>query len=156
MKNIFKSSLLIFAALFAFSSCMVEVAKDGAEIALHEDNAIENYVINQVLEYDPMNPTGIDISKYVDEFSSITLTIYYEDGKMSAVEFNHGTLPYNPLAGQLPSGKVSCTYDSTVYPAVIKLSDGTVLAEMIYNEPVVKFSLDYSKISYQYSFKAAK
>ena len=133
-----------------------DVAHTDGYADLHDDNATEHYVLRQVIEYDPLNPTGIDIISHFDEFSSLSFTIYYQDGKISYAEFDNGDLPYMPVSFDVPSGKFPCTYDAGAYPPVLRLSNGDVLAKMIYNEPVFEFSLDYNKISYKYTFKAEK
>lgn len=154
MKNIFRIISLAAAATLLFGCS--EIVKECPDVNLHEDNAIEQYVLNKAYEIDPANPEGIDISSYFSEFASVKLNIYYEDGKIAAAEFEHGALPYNPLTCALPQGKVSCSYDASVYPAVLRLESGDVLCQMVYNEPVFNFSLDYNKISYKYTFKAVK
>lgn len=154
MKKFVKIISLAAAAAMLFGC--TEFGKDCAAVQLHDDNAVEHYVLNKALEIDPFNPTGVDISPYFSEFSSIKLNIYYEGGKIAAAEFEHGALPYNPLTCALPQGKVSCSYDASVYPAVLRLESGDVLCQMVYNEPVFNFSLDYNKISYKYTFKAVK
>ena len=155
MKNIIKCTLAFLAA--ALLAGCVEVSHGGTYIDQHDDNAVETFVIRQVLEFDPMNPTGIDIQPYFEElFSGITLTIYYENGKIAYAEFSNGSLPFSPVDYKLPEGKVACTYDDGCYPPVLRLADGNVLAKMVYYEPVFEFSLDFKNISYKYTFKAAK
>ncbi len=152
-KFLYCITVILAAALFA--SCN-EVAHTDTYSDLHDDNATEHFVLHQVIEYDPLNPTGINLFPYFTEFQTLSLVIYYEDGEIKYAEFDNGELPYLPVAFNVPEGKIPITYDSGTYPPVLRLASGEVLAKMIYNEPVFEFSLDYYKISYKYSFKAVK
>lgn len=154
MKQILKC-LLLCACASLLSGC-VKVTHGGIDIAQHDDNATEHFVLRQVLQMDPLNPTGIDIYPYFKEFASLSLSLYFENGKIAYAEFDNGELPYNPLPFSFPSGKIACTYDNSCIPPVLRLSTGEVLAQMIQNEPVIAFSLDYNKISYKYTFKTVK
>ena len=147
---------LLICAFTCLSFGCVKVIHGGIDIAQHDDNATEHYILRQVLEMDPLNPTGIDIYSHFKEFATLSMSIYYEDGKIAYVEFDNGDIPYNPLSFVVPSGKISCSYDNGSIPPVIRLSTGEVLAQMIQNEPVIAFSLDYNKIKYKYTFKAVK
>ncbi len=154
MKRILK--YLFITAFASLSFGCARVSHGGADVALHDDNATERYALRQVLEMDPLNPTGIDIYSHFKEFATLSMSIYYENGDIAYVEFDNGDLPYSPLPFDVPSGKISCKYDNGAIPPVLRLSTGEVLAEMIHNEPVLVFSLDYNKISYKYTFKAVK
>jgi len=153
MKKIINSTLLVaFAMLLA--SCQYAYHKNDTYSKQHDDNAVEVFALSSVREYDPFNPTGVEIAGEFEEFETLRLTVYYENGSIANVEFDNGDIPFSPVSFALPEGKVSCTYDDGTYPPVLRLGTGEALVKMVNNEPVFTFSLDYNKIRYEYKFKA--
>jgi len=154
MKKIFYSTLLAACALL-LAGCQYTFHDKDTYSNQHDDNAVETFALKSVLEYDPFNPTGIDVTKEFEEFETLRLTIYYENGSIANVKFDNGDIPFSPVPFALPEGKVPCTYDNGAYPPVLRLSTGEAFVQMINNEPVFLFSLDYNMIKYEYKFKAA-
>jgi len=150
MKN--KIIFMLFAIIFPFASCEVDNSTIMSED--YPQNYKIVYGLRQVLEYDPMNISGIDISKKMDFFSSVKLTLFYNDGKLTHLTYSNGKVPFSPFAFET-NGEIDedCELDYNKVPNELRIR-GTdkVIAYFINGEFVMPFQLDCSSISYKYTF----
>jgi len=148
---------LMLCALASFimlvSSC-VEVATNW-KADLHPANYTTEYCLSKVLESDPVNVSGIDVMPHFEFFNDYRMTLYIESGKISAVEFNEGSVPFSAYGFSLPEGKVPCHFDGSVLPNVLRLESGEVFATLYKGQFQVEFHLDNPEVSYKYFFQAA-
>ena len=113
-----------------------------------------NYELRQVLQYDPMNINGIDISKKLDFFSTVRFTLRYKDGKLSNLTYSNGGVPFSPFSFDADSEfDEECELNSNVFPNELRIK-GTdeVIAYYQDGEFIMPFQLDCSSLSYKYTF----
>ena len=141
------------AALLALASC-VDVMPTNTTAESHNTGTYEyTYTLNKVLEIDPLNTTGIDISQYLDWFPTFSVKVYVENGKYTACEIDNGTIPFSSYSYTIPAGKVACSFDTSSSPWTIKLATGEIVAYYRQGQFCVPFQLDCADISYEYWFK---
>ena len=87
--------LLVVLATFSFFSCTEDVSNQMSSD--YPTDYDINYELRQVLQYDPMNIDGIDIVSKLDFFKTLRFTLHYENGKITKVKFNNGSVPFSPL-----------------------------------------------------------
>lgn len=115
-----------------------------------------NYRISKVIQYDPINISGLDIADEFDFFNMIEFDIEYTGGKISSVSYNNGTVPFKPFAFDMTSGqKYACEFDGTSSPNRLILSEtGEVIATFDGGEFIMEFGLDCSSVQYKYTFES--
>ncbi|MGN1232819.1 MAG: hypothetical protein ACI4UJ_05165 [Candidatus Cryptobacteroides sp.] len=150
----FRIKSLLFAAvsmLFVAASCSdvpTEMDKD-----YNQDYDI-NYELRAVLEKDPVNINGIDVYPYFDFFKTLKFTIKVREGRMSSLIFDNGDVPFSPFKFSVPSGEVSCEFDDSVSPNVLRLKDSKeVIATYRNGELYIPFVLDCEELTYEFRFK---
>lgn len=151
MKNhkLFISILLI---TFSFLGCEEEISNQMTED--YPQNYDIDYGIRQVLQYDPMNINGIDISEKLDFFNSIRFTLHYNDGKITNLTYSNGKVPFSPFNFEADSEfEGECELDYDVMPNELRIR-GTdkVVAYYQNGEFIMPFQLDCSSINYKYTF----
>ena len=114
------------------------------------------YDLLKVIQKDPNNPGGIDIKSKLDFLSTFTMTLYHENGRLVAAEFDNGDVLFPPTADNqpLPSGKVDVEFDDKSVPNVMReKASGRVLATFIRGQFYMPFQLDNAGINYEFWFK---
>lgn len=112
------------------------------------------YEIRQVMQYDPMNINGLDISDKVPFFSTIRFTLHYNEGKITHLTYTNGEVPFSPFGFDAePQIEAECELDYDVMPNELRIK-GTdnVVAYFQNGEFIMPFQLDCSTISYKYTF----
>ncbi|MGQ8335003.1 hypothetical protein ACUNWD_00510 [Sunxiuqinia sp. A32] len=152
MKNkIIKISIVLL--IFSLFACDEEISnKMTMDYPLNYD--IE-YGIRQVLQYDPMNINGINVSDKLDFFSTIKFTLHYNDGKLTGLTYSNGDVPFSPFGFE--GGEeldVDCELDYDVFPNELRiLGTNQVVAYFQNGEFIMPFQLDCDLLSYKYTFK---
>lgn len=145
------SSLVV--SLFAFSACVEVVPQNTVAETQNLGDYEYTFTLHKVLEIDPLNTTGIDLTPYLDWFSTFSIKVYVEDGQYVACEVNNGQVPFSPYSYSIPSGKQECTLDTTESPWTLKLKSGQVVATYRQGQFYIPFQLDCADITYEYWFK---
>jgi hypothetical protein len=112
------------------------------------------YEIRQVLQYDPMNINGINISRKLDFFSTVRFTLHYKDGKLARLTYSNGDVPFSPFGFEAESEiETDCELDYDIMPNELRIK-GTdkVIAYYQNGEFIMPFKLDCGSISYKYTF----
>lgn len=123
----------------------------------YDENASIEWRLREVLQYDPININGIDLVNEFDFFKTFGFTIYRTAGKLTALEFNNGDIPFLPYDFDVPSGKADCYLATDVSPYELRLKDSDKVVAMFKNgEFYIPFSLDCADLSYQYKFAEVK
>ena len=151
MKNniLILSTILIVFSLFG---CDEEISNKMSSD--YPQNYDITYELRQVLQYDPMNINGIDISKKLDFFGTLRFTLHYDEGKLTNLTYSNGDVPISPFSFDAESEfAVDCELDYDVLPNELRIS-GTdnVVAYYQNGEFVMPFQLDCSSVSYKYTF----
>lgn len=153
MKQMIKHTIMLLAAasLFALGGCReVPVQMDPD---MPSDGVIV-YTLRQVLEYDPVNVNGIDVSQYFSFFNTLRFTIYVRDGKMAWLQYTDGDIPFSPFSFETGDDMVECRLDMDVLPYALKLTKtGETVAYFRNGEFYIPFQLDCKDISYEYRFR---
>ncbi|MCD8166488.1 MAG: hypothetical protein LUE93_10445 [Bacteroides sp.] len=114
-----------------------------------------NYSLFHVYQYDEVNINGIDITQKFSFFDTFKLILHYTDGKISAVTFNNGDIPFSPYSYEVPAGKVDAYLDTTVLPNELRITGSDlVIAYFVDGEFSIPFKLDCSSVDYKYTFKS--
>ncbi|MDR0509745.1 MAG: hypothetical protein LBH06_01460 [Rikenellaceae bacterium] len=153
-----KNFALILAAaslLLSFSGC-----KEDDRTKMDQSDRTDYdlvYGLRQVMQYDPMNIDGINIVDKFDFFGTLRLTIHYAGGKISAVTFSNGNIPFAPVDFTVPTEKTEAFLDTDVLPNVIRLKEsGKAIATYLRGEFIITFRLDSPLVSYKYTFKSVE
>lgn len=156
MKRIIFFVLSITLAALAISAC-VEVYGDKEHYVVdkeHNGTFHHTFVLQKVLEKDPVNVNGLDILNELEGYESLSLKVYYVDDKITALEFTEGEVPYTAYGFAIPEGKVDCYFDTNCFPNAVRLkSDDSVIAYYKLGQFFFPYQLDCSDISYEYWFK---
>lgn len=147
-----KPVFLLLTAFFFLTGCMKDVSNQMSG-DFPENYDIE-YGIRQVLQYDPVNINGIDISKKLDFFSSLKFNLHYTGGKISSVSYSNGNIPFSPFNFDNGSDfEAECELDTQVFPNELRIK-GTdrVIAYFQNGEFIMPFTLDCGSINYKYTF----
>ena len=151
MKN-YKLFFPILLIIFFFIGCEEEISnKMSADFP--QDYDIE-YEIRQVMQYDPMNINGIDISEKLDFFSTVKFTLHFNGGKITNLTYSNGEVPFSPFGFEADSQiEAECELDYDVMPNELRIK-GTdnVVAYYQNGEFIMPFQLDCGSISYKYTF----
>lgn len=151
MKNI--NLLIIAAAFFLFSFAGCRPVSNQMDPGMPSDGEI-TYTLRQVIEYDPVNVNGIDVSPYFGFFNTLRFTIYVRDGKMTYLQYTDGDIPFSPFAFDMEEGLVECMFDTEVLPYALKLKgSGETVAYFRNGEFYIPFQLDCKDLSYEYRFR---
>ncbi|MFV0591016.1 MAG: hypothetical protein ACK5M7_06500 [Draconibacterium sp.] len=151
MKN-YKLFIPILLIVFFFFGCDDEISNQMSG-DLPQDYDIE-YEIRQVMQYDPMNINGIDISKKLDFFSTVRFTLHYNGGKITSLSYSNGEVPFSPFGfGTDLQTETECELDYDVMPNELRIK-GTdnVVAYFQNGEFIMPFRLDCGTLSYKYTF----
>jgi len=152
MKN---NSLIISILLMAIISlfgCDENLSNKMTEN--YPQNYDITYKLRQVLQYDPMSISGIDVSKKLDYFSTVRFTVHYNQGKLTKVTYTNGVVPFSPFNFEADSQlEADCVLDFNVVPNELRILDTKkVIAYYQNGEFIMPFQLDCSSISYKYTF----
>ncbi len=151
MKN--KIFFMLLAITFSFAGCEERTTRMLED---YPENYEINYGLRQVLQYDPFNIKGIDISKKLDFFGTVRFTLYYTDGKLTHLKFSNGDVPFSPFSFEMNGDlDVDCEMNYDVSPNELRIR-GTdkVVAYFIDGEFVMPFQLDCQLLNYKYTFKS--
>ncbi len=120
----------------------------------YPQNSDITYKLRQVLQYDPMNINGIDVSKKLDFFSTVRFTLHYNEGKITKITYTNGDVPFSPFNFEADSElEVDCVLNYDVNPNELRILDtNKVIAYYQNGEFIMPFQLDCSSISYKYTF----
>ena len=112
------------------------------------------YQLRQVLQYDPMNINGIDVSKKLAFFNSLRFTLQYNEGKLTKLKYSNGLVPFSPFSFDAESEfEADCELDYNVFPNELRIrGTNKVVAYYQNGEFIMPFQLDCSSISYKYTF----
>jgi len=151
MKNykLYIPTLLI--ALFFFG-CEEEISNQMSA-DFPQDYDIE-YEIRQVMQYDPLNINGIDISEKLDFFSTVRFTLNYTGGEITSLSYSNGDVPFSPFGFEADSQiDAECELNYDVLPNELRIK-GTenVVAYFQNGEFIMPFQLDCGSISYRFTF----
>jgi len=153
MKNL---KLLLIALLFiAFAGGGCENKVSNQMEGDYPQNYDVNYQIRQVLQYDPMNINGIDVSKKLTFFSSIRFTLHYNEGKITHLTYSNGTAPFSPFTfnANPEYNKVECELNYDALPHELRLKGtANVIAYFQNGEFTMPFQLGCGSINYKYTF----
>lgn len=151
MKN-YKSFILLLLIAVSFFGCEEEISNQmSSDFPKNYD--IE-YKLRQVVQYDPMNINGINISGKLAFFSTVRFTLHYKDGKITSLSYTNGDVPFSPFGFKADSKiEADCELDYSVMPYELRIK-GTdkVIAYFQNGEFIMPFQLDCSSISYKYTF----
>lgn len=138
--------------LILILSCDKQISNDMSKDGLQ--NYEINYKLRQVMQYDPMNINGIDISKKLDFFSTLKLTLYYKEGKLTNLSYDNGNIPFSPFNFETePKFEVQCEIDYDISPNELRIKDtDKVVAYYKNGEFIMPFILDCDLLSYKYTF----
>lgn len=151
MKNLKIFIPLLLVTLFHYS-CKEEISNQMTDD--YPQNYDIEYQIRQVMQYDPMNINGIDVSGKLDFFNTIRFTLHYNDGKITHLSYSNGEVPFSPFGFTTESlTETECELDTDVMPNELRIK-GTdnVVAYFQNGEFVMPFQLDCSELSYRYTF----
>lgn len=115
-----------------------------------------DYEIRQVMQYDPVNITGLNISNKLSLFETIRFSLHYEGGKLTHFTYSNGDAPFSPFSFEFDEGtELACELDYDVMPNELRIK-GTdnVIAYFQNGEFTMPFQLDCSSVSYKYTFKS--
>lgn len=148
--------LLITPLVLAFTliGCEDEVSNEMA--GSYPQNYDIEYKIRQVVQYDPVNINGIDVSDKIDFFNSIRFALHYKEGKITHFSYSNGDAPFSPFNFEAEmDGEVACEFDEEVTPNELRIK-GTdhVVAYFRNGEFIMPFQLDCSAINYRYTFSS--
>lgn len=149
--KIFITTLVVTFALFG---CEDEVSNKMSDD--YPQNYTVEYGIRQVMQYDPVNINGIDVSKKLNFFNSIRFTLYYNEGKITHFSYSNGNTPFSPFSFEADmTGEVECELDEDVTPNELRIK-GTdnVVAYFRNGEFIMPFQLDCGSINYRYTFSS--
>jgi hypothetical protein len=151
-----KKQVLIFAivsVLFSFSSC-----DNTDRLNMISDYPADydiTYGLRQVMQYDEVNISGIDIAAKLPFFATFSLTIHYTDSKISAVTLSNGEIPFSPYDFDIPTGKTACYLDTDALPNELRIVGTTnVIAYFQNGEFSIPFKLNCAALDYKYTFKS--
>lgn len=148
--NMLKLSILVM--ILSLFSCEDEISNKMSTD--YPQNYDITYQLRQVLQYDPMNINGIDVSKKLAFFNTLRFTLQYNEGKLTKVKYSNGLVPFSPFNFDTESDfEADCELDTEVFPNELRIS-GTenVIAYYQNGEFIMPFQLDCSSISYKYTF----
>lgn len=147
-----KPIFLLSIPFFFLMGCIKDVSNQMSED--YPENYDIEYGIRQVLQYDPVNINGIDISKKMDFFSSLKFGLHYEEGKIVRVTYSNGNVPFSPFNFDNESDfEVECELDTNVFPNELRVKDtDRVIAYFQNGEFTMPFTLDCGSINYKYTF----
>ena len=151
--NNYRILFIISILTFSLFSCEEEVINQMSE-DYPQDYDI-NYEIRQVLQYDPVNIKGIDVSEKLDFFNTIRFSLHYNDGELTHISYTNGDVPFSPFNFEIDPGvKTEVELDYDVMPNELRIK-GTdnVVAYFQNGEFIMPFALDCGSINYKYTFK---
>lgn len=154
MKRV-KHNRAIFGLLTAFillTGCVKDVSNQMSED--YPENYDIDYEIRQVLQYDPVNINGVDISDKLDFFGSLKFSLHYKEGKITSVTYSNGNIPFSPFNFDAGSDfEVECSLDTNVFPNELRVKDSDqVIAYFQNGEFTMPFALGCGSINYKYTF----
>ncbi len=151
--NIIRTGLICFLAAIV-TSCYPVHLQDLTADGNYDGNKTSTFRIFKVLQIDDVNVNGIDILPYFDFFDTFSLTLTYEEGKISHLTMSNGDIPFSKKYGfDIPSGEVDVYFDGSVFPNAIRRSDNNeILATFNKGVLVMDFQLDCASVSYRYMF----
>ncbi len=128
-----------------------EIPHEGEDV----DPLTVNYQLDKVLQCDPVNTDGTDITNKLDFFSSPARISVSISPTKTLFTFENGELiPFYPFAEELQS-PVECELDTAVVPNELRRKDtGEVLATFENDGFVISFHLDSKSLTYKYKFKS--
>ncbi len=142
----------VILTFFSLSGCEDDLSNKMTDD--YPQNYDITYELRQVLQYDPMHISGIDISKKLDFFKTVKFTLHYNDSKLTRLTYSNGNVPFSPFSFEgNPDVEADCELDYSVSPNELRVS-GTdkVIAYYQNGEFIMPFQLDCSSISYKYTF----
>ncbi len=150
MKN--KIAILILMMVVSLVGCEDDLSNKMTND--YPQNKEITYKLRQVLQYDPMNINGIDVSQKLEFFSTVRFTLYYTDGKITRLTYSNGNVPFSPFQFEAESDlDVNCVLDYDVYPNELRILDtDKVIAYYQNGEFIMPFQLDCSSVNYKYTF----
>ena len=139
-------------AFLLFLSCDRQLNNEMSKD--YPENFQVNYKLRKVLQYDPMNINGVDISKELDFFETLKLTLNYNKGKLTTLSFDNGDIPFSPFNFESEQKfEVPCEIDYDVSPNELRIKDtNKVIAYFINSNFIMPFVLDCELLSYRYTF----
>lgn len=149
-KNILNISIVLM--ILSLSGCEEDISnKMSADYP--QDYQI-TYGLRQVLQYDPLNINGIDISDKLDFFSTVRFTLLYSEGKLTSLTYSNGGVLFSPFNFDAESElAVDCELDYDVLPNELRIrGTDNVIAYFQNGEFIMPFQLDCGSISYKYTF----
>ncbi|MBQ6577405.1 MAG: hypothetical protein IJL91_06625 [Bacteroidales bacterium] len=145
------ATAVMIPALFACQRVSIPIEQPDPDMP--QDYEL-TFVLNKVMQYDPINVNGIDLLPETDFYNGLSLKLYFEQGKIAALEITEGEIPYTAYKFALPRGKVSCYFDRNIYPNAIRRSDTKdIIACYKRGQFFVPYQLDCSTVKYEYWFK---
>lgn len=151
MKN-YKSFILLLLMAVSFFGCEEEISNQMSTD--YPQNYDIEYKLRQVMQYDPMNINGINVVSKLEFFSSVRFTLHYNNGEITSLSYNNGSVPFSPFGFEADSQiEADCELDYNVMPYELRIK-GTdkVIAYFQNGEFTMPFKLDCSSISYKYTF----
>jgi hypothetical protein len=151
MKN-YKLFIPIVVITLSLFGCIEEISNQMS-VGYPQNYDIE-YGLRQVVQYDPMNINGIDVSKKLDFFSALRFTLQYTDGKLTKVTYSNGEVPFSPFSFETESNfETECELDYDIMPNELRVK-GTenVIAYFQNGEFIMPFQLDCGSLNYKYTF----
>lgn len=140
------------AALFTLAGCEDEVSNEMTSD--YPENFNIEYQLRQVMQYDPVNINGLDVSDKLDFFSTLRFSLQYTNGEISKLTYSNGTIPFSPFAFDTEMDfEADCELVTDVLPNELRIK-GTdqVIAYFQNGEFIMPFQLDCSSIRYRYTF----
>jgi len=160
-KKIIRTAILVvsFLSMLAVSSCVRYLTKPDEYYEWDKDysrNGAYSYDLFKALQIDPINPNGINVVSKIKFLSTYKMTLYYDNGKLVAAEFDKGDCPFSPIRFDIPEGKFEVYFDDSSSPYVMReKATDKVLATFTKGQFYMPFQLDSANIRYEYWFKAA-
>lgn len=114
-----------------------------------------NYELDKVLQCDPVNTNGTDITDKLDFFATRARMSVSISPTGTRFTFENGEqIPFYPFAEEFQS-PIDCELDTAVVPNELRRKDtGEVLATFENDGFVISFHLDSQHITYKYKFKS--
>ncbi|MDD4778069.1 MAG: hypothetical protein PHV53_07250 [Fermentimonas sp.] len=150
--KLYRFLIMMIIASVALTGCKDNTSNQMSD-EFKTDYDIE-YGIRQVLQYDPMNISGINLANKVDFFKTLRFTLQYRGGKLSKVIYSNGDVPFSPFNFETESEfEAECELDYNAAPNELRIK-GTdkVIAYYQNGEFTMPFQLDCSSINYKYTF----
>ena len=110
------------------------------------------YTVYKALQIDPINLSGIDLSKHMDIFDGLTFTIYRKNSKIVGVEFVDN-MPFDIFPDHF-EGRQEAYFDTENAPYAIRLkANDQVVALYQIGEFYMPFQLGCKEVRYELRFK---